>query len=92
MEFIFCEKDAINYGVNKAVLLSIVKSKLKECPEKINGFNWVKISSKQISDEFNFFKQSSIRRWMAELEKEGVLESESFGLKSFDNTKFYRML
>ena len=85
--------DAVKYGVNQAILLSNFRHWLDyHKANKTNihdGFVWMYNSSKSFSELFPYMKASSIRRWLKELEEEGLIKSGNYNKSPYDKTKWY---
>ena len=90
---------AIEYGVNKAILLSNLnfwtenaKRKNENKFKHTNGmwYYWTQFSGKAFVKRFPYMNKKNIARWMRELEKEGlIVSSEKFNKFNCDRTKWY---
>jgi hypothetical protein len=86
--------EAVEHGVEKAILLYNIrfwleKNKANETNAR-DGYYWTYNSSTAFARLFPYLSEQSIRRWMAELEKKGVLlSSQKYNKSSFDKTKWY---
>jgi len=89
--------EAIQYGVNKAILLHNIRFWLirnmanNTHKHKIDGkiYYWTYNSSTAFRKLFPYFKDRSIRQWLLELEKDGILLSGNFNKFGYDKTKWY---
>lgn len=99
-------EDAKKYGVEKAVLLYNLRFWLsKEYADAVKGgrkskihehsdgdsYVWTFNSGASFAHLFPYFSERSIRRWMKELEDEGVLLSNNFNRHGYDQTKWYTL-
>ena len=92
-------EEAVKYGIEKAVILYNLrfwldkneanKSNIKE-KDGVNYY-WTFNSSRAFTELFPYLKESSVRRWLQELEKDGVIISGSFNKTKYDQTKWYTM-
>jgi hypothetical protein len=87
-------EEAVEHGVEKAILLYNIrfwleKNKANETNAR-DGYYWTYNSSTAFARLFPYLSEQSIRRWMTELEKKGVLlSSQKYNKSSFDKTKWY---
>jgi len=94
MNHSFDVDEAVEYGVNKAVLINhlrywLTKNKANEsnCND---GYYWTYNSSKAFGLLFPYFNPKSIGRWLRELENDGILVStDKYNKLSFDKTKWF---
>ena len=99
MEHHFKVEEAIKHGIGKAVLIYNLKfwlGKNKEKGKNIHEINnkkyyWTFNSTSAFSEIFPYFTQSSIKRWLVQLEQKGVILSGSFNRRKNDRTKWYTM-
>jgi hypothetical protein len=87
------------YGVEKAIILYNFRFWLKK--NKANGTNvrekngvfyhWTFNSAKALTELFPYFRLTSVKRWLNELEADGVIISGVFNKVHFDRTKWYTM-
>jgi hypothetical protein len=87
-------EEAVKYGVEKAILLYNIRFWLEKNKANMSnardGFYWTYNSSAAFSRLFPYLPEQSIRRWMTELEKKGVLlSSQKYNRTAFDKTKWY---
>jgi len=94
----FCPIEAKQYSIEKAILLYnmrfwLDKNKANETnvEKYIDGkyYYWTYNSSIAFEKLFPYLKASSIRRWLNELEKDGIIISGTFNKSNLDNTKWY---
>ena len=89
----FLVNEAVKHGVNKAIILQHIRYWLTQ--NRTNNKNiredyvWTYISSASVVQVFPYFKQSTVRRWLVELEEDGILRSAKYNKKNYDNTKWY---
>jgi len=90
--------EAIQYGVNKAILLHnlrfwLIKNKAnkKHRHKYTDGktYYWTYNSGEAFGKLFPYLKPKSILKWLKELEKDGVLLSGNFNKTKYDHTKWY---
>ncbi len=89
--------EAVQYGVNKAILLNnirfwLIKNKANDTHKKeINNktYYWTYNSGIAFGKLFPYFKSQKILRLLLELEKDGVLLSGNFNKFGYDKTKWY---
>lgn len=90
----FSVADAIEFGVNKAILLHNfrfwlgVNQRNNECQRE--GATWTYLTSEKIANSHAYLKQDSVKRWLTELVKAGQIIRHQFG-KSSDRTYWYTM-
>lgn len=95
----FNADEAIKYGIEKATMIYNIRYWLK-----INRANDTNIKTKDgkkyywsfntvsaYKDIFPYFTESSMQRWLKELEKDGVVIVGSFNKKKYDRTKWYTL-
>jgi hypothetical protein len=92
-------EDAIQYGVEKAILLYNLRFWLEK--NKANERNihehegkeyyWTFNSSTAYNLLFPYMAERSIRRWLLELEEDGIIISGKFNKHNYDQTKWYTM-
>lgn len=93
----FDVEDAIKYGVEKAVILHNLRFWLtKNLANKTNKhtkdcktYYWTFNSSRAFGELFPYLTESSIQRWLKELEKDGELIVGSFNKLKYDRTRWY---
>lgn len=95
MEHSFNVRLAQKIGVEKALIIKELQSmceykKNNELNEK-DGKHWVYYSSEALAKKFPYFKPSSIRRWMMELEEDGYIESAYLSSDKRDRVKWYHV-
>jgi hypothetical protein len=90
----FLIEDAVKHGVNKAIILHNLRFWLERAKANEShihdGHYWIYNTSKAFGELFPYFSESSIARWLRELEKDGVVLSNSkLNKAGFDHTKWY---
>jgi len=105
---IFTIDEAIKYGIEKAIILYNLRYWLEHNrangkniheydgdDERYHGrtFVWTYNSSTAFEKLFPYMKASSIRRWLSELEQDGVLvSSNAYNQHRYDKTKWYSIV
>jgi DNA-binding HxlR family transcriptional regulator len=93
-------EDAVKYGVEKAILLYNLKywveknkANRKNKHKHSNGveYYWTFNSGSAFGELFPYMNERSIRRWLQELEEEGVIISNEFNTHNYDRTKWYSL-
>lgn len=91
----FSVDDAINFGVQKALLLEHLKwhQENNEGIEtyEVDGKVWCHAKRSTLKKMYPYFSGRSISRWLEELEDEGIIESKKPKIKRSDHTKYYRV-
>lgn len=97
MDYIMLDPYLIGeFGYDKSILVNHIYywcsvHKDKEVKRaNIDGEYWMFNSASKIMEVFPFMKESSIRRHLIDLEKEGWIESGCFNKLKLDKTKWYR--
>jgi hypothetical protein len=90
----FSVDDAQKYGVNKAILLHNLRFWLEKSKANADHIYedhyWIYNTSKAFGELFPYFAESSISRWLRELEKDSVIMStDKLNKLGFDHTKWY---
>lgn len=89
----FSVAEAREYGIEKAILLFNIRFWLKKNSANgkhiYEGFVWTYNSSTAFEILFPYLNNNSIRRWLIELENDGVLKSGNFNKAKYDKTKWY---
>lgn len=91
----FNTSDAINYGIDAAVILHNMRYWLDYAAahgemEK-DGFHWMFASASKMTKVFPFWSSNKIQKLLKKLEDGGVIISGSFNDNKFDRTKWYTM-
>jgi len=90
----FSVADAVEFGVNKAILLHNfrfwlgVNQRNKECQRE--GATWTFMTSEQIAGAHAYFSESSVARWLKELADQNKIIRRMFG-KGYDRIYWYTM-
>lgn len=93
----FTISEAVKYGsIEKAVLLNNFRFWLdRNMANDMNlhdGYYWTYNSSKALNELFPYMSERSIRRYLDELEEEGILKSANYNKSKFDRTKWYTIV
>lgn len=82
-------------SVEKAIIIDEVKHWCKVNERKgsneYDGKHWTRLSSSDISEMLPYLKRDSIKRWLRELVKEGILMYCIDNKHQYDKTKSYRV-
>ena len=82
-------------GIQKALLIRNIEYWITENKRKNINFHddeyWTFESSPQLAKKYTYMKETSIRRWMLELEKQGWIKSGSYSKNVYDRTKWYTL-
>jgi len=98
VEHHFAIDDAIRFGVYKAILLYNLRFWLEH--NKARGINikkhtdgkkyyWTYNSGEAFEKLFPYMNSRSIRRWLLEMENDGLIISNNFNKTEYDRTKWY---
>lgn len=86
-------EDAKKYGIPKAVLLYNLRFWLqKNVANKKHvhdGYVWTYNSAAAFAEIFPYMNAGSIKNWLLELEKDGIILSANYNESSYDRTKWY---
>ncbi|UYB50132.1 replication protein (plasmid) [Lysinibacillus capsici] len=83
---------AIQIGLNEAIIIQQVHYWLLLSKNERDGFKWVYKKYEDWEEEFPFWSNSTIRRSIRNLEKEGLLiSSDKYNKFGADKTKWYRI-
>lgn len=89
----FDVEDAIQYGVEKAILLFNLRFWLtKNKANKTNihdGYYWTYNSREAFAELFPYMNPRTIGRYMQELEEQGIVKSGKYNKTAWDRTKWY---
>lgn len=93
----FRVEDAVNHGVDKAVILSNLRFWLslnkdkKSKPHCHDGYYWVYNSAKELATLFPYFTQSKVQRLLKQLEKDKVILVGNYNKVKYDRTRWYSL-
>lgn len=91
----FNVEDAEKYGIKKAVILEHLRfhQQANRGNEslKIDGKTWAFIKPSTIKQMYPYFTYSSVRRWLKELEDDGIIESCQPHLSHGNHLTFYHV-
>jgi len=82
---------AVKIGLNEAIFLQQVHFWLEKSTNIKNGHKWVYNSYPEWRKQFPFWSVDTIKRTVHNLEKIGLLISDSFNKMTIDKTKWYRI-
>jgi hypothetical protein len=82
---------AIKLGLNESLVLQQLHYWLQKSNQKRDGFYWVYNTYKEWNQQFPFWSLNTIRRAIANLEKNGVIVSGNYNDLKIDKTKWYRI-
>lgn len=92
----FDVEDAEKHGIKKAVILEHLKyhqeSNFGNPDYMIDGKSHAHIKPKTVEKMFPYFSYQSIKRWLKELEEDGVIESQKPGKNSGKHTLLYHVV
>ena len=80
---------AVKLGMKEAIVLQHVHYWLSVSRNEKDGRKWVYNTYEQWKKQLPFWSLSTIKRTMANLEKEGYLLSDNFNAQNWDQTKWY---
>ncbi|PTY76826.1 replication protein [Heyndrickxia sporothermodurans] len=80
---------AVRIGMNEAVVLQQIHYWLQLSSNEKEGKKWVYNSYKEWQAQFPFWSESTIKRVINSLEKQGYLQSANFNQSKMDKTKWY---
>lgn len=88
--------DAVKHGVEKAILLEHLKyhqaSNHGKPEYTFDGKTWSYIKPSTMDKMFCYLNPRSMRRWLLQLEKDGVIESFKPFVKSGNHLKYYHVI
>ena len=89
--YYFDTQDAIDYGVEKAVILYNlcfwIKHNKANGKHLHDGMYWTYNSAKAFKELFPFWSQQKIARLLRQMEQDGLIKSANFNKVGFDKTK-----
>jgi hypothetical protein len=80
---------AKKYGINEAIILQQLHSLLEKSSNVIEGKKWIYNTYKDWKVYFPFLSESTIKRTILSLQKEGVVITNNFNPYKMDKTKWY---
>lgn len=93
----FDVEDAMQYGVEKAIILSNIRFWLNNNKNKDlsvvkhDGYYWMYNTAKDMSNVLPYFTQSKVQRLLKQLEDDGVLIVGNYNKVKYDRTKWYTL-
>lgn len=94
---VFSVDDAVQYGVEKAVILQNIRFWLEKVKandkdeHKHDGYYWTYNSARAFAEIFPYYNKSKVHRLLTQLEEDGVIVSGNFNKAGYDRTKWYSM-
>ena len=94
---VFSVDDAVQYGVEKAVILQNIRFWLEKVKandkddHKHDGYYWTYNSARAFAEIFPYYNKSKVHRLLTQLEGEGAIISGNFNKAGYDRTKWYSM-
>ena len=94
---VFSVDDAVQYGVEKAVILQNIRFWLEKVKandkdeHKHDGYYWTYNSARAFAEIFPYYNKSKVHRLLTQLEEDGVIISGNFNKAGYDRTKWYSM-
>jgi len=87
--------DALKHGVEKAILIFSIRTWLRKNQANkknfIDGKYWTYNSASAFIEQYPYFTQKSIARWLKELTDQGVLFRGNFNSSKYDRTMWYSL-
>ncbi|RFU63685.1 replication protein [Peribacillus saganii] len=80
---------AVKIGLSEAVILQQVHYWLKSSKHEFNGRKWIYNTYKDWQNQLTFWSESTIKRTIKKLEKDGYLISGNWNRSKMDKTKWY---
>ena len=80
-------------GLEQAIVLQQIHFHLStpKSGKEINGHKWIWNTYEQWQEDFPFWKERTIRKWICRLEKKGYLLSSQFDMTEWNARKYYRI-
>ncbi len=95
MEHKFNVELATKYGIEKAIIISHIwfhqQSNGKHPAFTRNGKTYGFLTKVVVENSYPYLKYNSVRRWLKELEDDGVLESIQPNIQNWKQQKYYRL-
>jgi hypothetical protein len=92
----FRQDDVILYGLERAVFLSMLELLINNCHKKKDrriyvedNQIWIKISAKEMEQEFFIFTQKQINNYCNKLKELGAISVGKFDSRKYDMTNYY---
>ncbi len=82
---------AVAIGLNEAIVLQQMNYWLKRSNHAHDGKTWIYNSIPEWKRQFPFWSESTVKRTLATLEKDGLIISGQFNKDRRDKTKWYRI-
>jgi hypothetical protein len=76
-------------GLNEAIVLQQVHYWLQRSRNRIEGTFWIYNSYPEWQQQFSFWSVATVKRTIANLERQGLLKSGNFNKMKVDKTKWY---
>jgi DnaD/phage-associated family protein len=82
---------AASVGLNESIFLQQLHYWLERSPHEYEGYKWVYNTYEGWKEQFPFWSESTIRRIITKLEKQGLIIPGNFNRSKIDKTKWYRI-
>ncbi|WP_199426942.1 DnaD domain-containing protein [Thermaerobacillus caldiproteolyticus] len=82
---------AANVGLNESIILQQLHYWLERSTNVHEGHKWVYNTYEEWQEQFPFWSESTIRRIITKLEKQGLIITGNFNRSKIDKTKWYRI-
>lgn len=91
----FSTDDAIEYGIDAAVLLHNMRYWLDYAKAhgemEFDGYHWMYATASKMTEVFPFWSANKIQKMLKSLEDRAVIISGNYSKSKFDRTKYYTM-
>ncbi|OQM47511.1 replication protein [Anoxybacillus sp. UARK-01] len=78
-------------GLNESIILQQLHYWLERSTHTYEGYKWVYNTYEEWQEQFPFWSESTIRRIITKLEKQGLIITGNFNRSKIDKTKWYRI-
>jgi DnaD/phage-associated family protein len=78
-------------GLNESIVLQQLHYWLERSTNVHEGYTWVYNTYEEWQEQFPFWSESTIRRIITKLEKQGLIITGNFNRSKIDKTKWYRI-
>ncbi len=91
----FVVDDAVNYGLDKAILLQHIRFWINQNQDKEthihDGKAWMYQSASEMAKHYPYWNRQKIARLLRDMETEGLIVSGNFNKVGYDQTKWYTL-
>tara|TARA_X000001388_G_C2226667_1_gene121403 strand:+ start:1133 stop:1738 length:606 start_codon:yes stop_codon:yes gene_type:complete len=91
----FVVDDAVNYGLDKAILLQHIRFWINQNQDKEthvhDGKAWMYQSAAEMAKHYPYWNRQKIARLLRDMETEGLIVSGNFNKVGYDQTKWYTL-